>query len=100
MRVPYSLLAGSVSAWSDPEGSRRLSFCVSVPKSRGVGDEARDVLLLALLSSPWVPAGASPRIDLSEENDPAYVFRVTLEGADERHLPHIERHVRDGLEST
>jgi hypothetical protein len=64
-----------------------------------VGDDARDALLLGLLSSPWVPAGASPRIDLSEENDDANIFQVTLEGADERRLPHIERHVRDGLGS-
>lgn len=100
VRVPYSLLAGSVSAWSDPDGSRRLSFRVSVPKPRGMGDDAREALLLGLLSSPWVPAGASPRIDLSGENDEVYVFQVTLEGADERRLPDIERHVRDGLKST
>jgi hypothetical protein len=83
----------------DPDGTRRLSFRVSVPKSRGVGDDARDALLLGLLSSPWVPAGAAPRSDLSEENDDANIFQVTLEGADERRLPHIERHVRDGLGS-
>ncbi len=100
VRVPYSLLTGSVFAWSDPDGTRRLSFRVSVPKSRGVGDDARDALLLGLLSSPWVPAGASPRIDLSGANDEVYVFQVTLEGADERRLPDIERHVRDGLKST
>ena len=94
IRIPYNIVDSELTVKSYPvETIKSHTFNISVPKSKDINEYSEEIRF-ALLNSHWSSLRKDPRVKFIEENNDAYILRVTAYTLDKKYFQEVERFIK------
>jgi branched-subunit amino acid transport protein AzlD len=97
IHIPYSKVIGSkiINNEASEKGGNQYSFEIEIEKTKPFR-QIVDELEKEILSSPWSSINENPKIDLKEEKEKTYLFKVEVYLIDKKFNKDLEKQLKRG----